>query len=176
MFDFLWQKHSRFLVTIIFLSAIALWSIGLGWGMASALDRPTSVLKSVDPVPSRFQNGEQEYLENCSSCHIAIPPEVMPTESWKQILENPEDHYGQSLKSMIRITQLLIWDYLNAFSRPLPNREPVPLLIDQSRYFKALHPKVKFSQPVTHKTCIQCHPGVAKYDYRSLTQQWQDAP
>jgi hypothetical protein len=99
----------------------------------------------------------------------------MPTETWKQLLENPEDHYGRSLTNLIRITQLLIWDYLSAFSRPLSVNEPVPLLVEQSRYFKALHPKVQFSQPVTTQTCLQCHPGVAQFDYRTLTPEWQDA-
>jgi hypothetical protein len=70
----------------------------------------------------------------------------------------------------------LIWEYVSAFSRPLSINEPAPLLIEQSRYFKALHPKVKFSEPVTTKTCVTCHPGVAQFDYRTLTPEWDNAP
>jgi hypothetical protein len=160
------HKIAKVLSPFILLFAIALWCVGLGWGMAFALD----------PIPSRYENGRDLYIENCSGCHIAIPPEVMPTETWKQLLENPEDHYGRSLTNLIRITQLLIWDYLSAYSRPLTTNEPVPLLIEQSRYFKALHPRVKFSEPVTTDTCVKCHPGVAQFDYRTLTPEWQDAP
>jgi hypothetical protein len=172
------HKTVKALSPLILLFAIALWCVGLGWGIAFALAIPSdsSLLKSVDAMPSRYQTGRDLYLENCSGCHIAIPPEVMPTETWKQLLEKPQDHYGQSLTNLIRITQLLIWDYLNAYSRPLATREPVPLLVEQSRYFKALHPRVKFSEPVTADTCVKCHPGVAQFDYRTLTPEWQDSP
>jgi hypothetical protein len=169
MFDLVRRRKLR-LIGSLFLSLAIAFCITLGLGMSFALG------ESVDPVPSRFQSGQELYLENCSGCHIAIAPEVLPTETWKQLLEKPEDHYGQSLKSLIRISQLLMWEYLQTFSRPLNPGEPVPLLIDQSRYFKALHPKVKFSEPVTHKTCIQCHPGVAQFNYQTLTPEWQDAP
>jgi hypothetical protein len=167
MFD---KKIAKARFPLLVSLIIGLWCISLGWGMAFALG------KSVDSVPSRYQVGLDLYLENCSGCHIAIPPEVLPTETWKQLLEKPEDHYGQSLTNLIRITQLLIWEYVSIFSRPLSTNEPVPLLIEQSRYFKALHPKVKFSEPVTTKTCVTCHPGVAQFDYRTLTPEWDNAP
>jgi Dihaem cytochrome c len=168
MFDRMRTTKIRWSLLVLFV--IGLWSIGLGWGIAFAFD------KSVDSVSSRFQTGKELYIENCSGCHIAIPPEVLPTEAWKQLLEKPEDHYGQGLTNVIRISQLLIWDYLNAYSRPVTPNEAVPLYVGQSRYFKALHPKVKFPEPVTHKTCIACHPGAADFNFRSLTSEWEDAP
>jgi Dihaem cytochrome c len=184
MFDFIRQKlnlNKKAIATrlpLLVLLLISLLCIGLGRGMAFALDTSSlnSAAKVVDTVPSRYQNGLELYLETCSGCHVPIPPEVMPTETWKKLLENPEDHYGQSLTDLIRITQVLIWDYLSAFSRPLTTNEPIPLYAYQSRYFKALHPKVEFSQPVTTETCIRCHPGANKFDYRTLTPEWEDAP
>jgi hypothetical protein len=158
----------------LLLLAIAAWSISIGWGMAVAIANP-ALIKSVDPVPERYQTGQELYLENCSGCHIAIPPEVMPTETWKQLLEKPENHYGQSLTNIDRITQLLIWDYLRTFSRSLTVKEPIPLYIAQSRYFKVLHPKVKLPKTVTHETCVTCHPGASKFDFRTLTPEWEDA-
>lgn len=162
--------------------AIAVWSLVLGWGMAFALNAPSqsqdnaSGLKSIDTPTNRYRVAQELYLENCSTCHLAIPPGVMPTETWKKLLEKPTDHYGQSLNNLIRITQVSIWQYLSAFSRPLSTDEPIPLYVGQSRYFKALHPRVQFPEPPSHKTCISCHPGAKQYDYRSLTPQWENSP
>ncbi len=177
---------------------ILLWCLGLGWGTASALDNPEhlrpitqvpadlSTLKdkkvfipanprSVDPIPTRYQPGFESYLETCSTCHIALPPEVLPLESWQQILRRPEKHYGTSVPNFNRFTQLLIWDYVSNFSRPLPPDSPVPLYAEKSRYFKALHPKVPIPADMTAQTCVACHPNVTQFDFRTLSSEWQEA-
>lgn len=241
-------KLKRSLLTLLLFLVVCCWTIGLGWGMASALEKssqnssisflsaqvttpkstpqskpkPTSKkspqpspkatpsgaskspkptpkpvpsvspsavdppLKSdaiapnqpmsVDPVPTRYQTGLQAYLETCASCHIAIPPEVLPTESWRQILRKPDNHFGVVIPNYNRLTQLLIWDYLSNFSRPLPPDSPLPLYVEKSRYFKALHPRVTMPAEMSAKTCITCHPNVANFNFRTLTPQWNDAP
>jgi hypothetical protein len=70
----------------------------------------------------------------------------------------------------------LIWDYVKTFSRPLSTDEPKPFYVGQSRYFKALHPRVTFTEPITNKNCIVCHPGVKDFDFRSLTPEWENSP
>jgi hypothetical protein len=100
----------------------------------------------------------------------------MPIETWKQLLEKPDKHYGTQLTEMIRLTQLLIWEYLSTFSRPLLPDEPVPFYVEQSRYFKALHPRVELPKPTTTKSCLICHPQAANFDYRTLSPEWEEAP
>ena len=167
------KKGKLFLVLLI-----GLWSLILGWGMAWALEKPTGfdALKSIDPVPTRYQAGYDLYLETCSGCHVPIPPGVLPIETWKQLLEKPDKHYGTQLTEMIRLTQLLIWEYVSTFSRPLLTDEPVPLYVEQSRYFKALHPRVELPKPTTAKSCLICHPQAANFDYRTLIPEWEEAP
>ena len=141
--------------------------------MAVAFDRPTGEMvanKSVDPVTKSYQLGQEFYVEKCSSCHIPIPPEVLPTATWKTILENPEDHYGVKLEPLYGLQRLLIWNYLRDFSRPLNANEAEPQYIARSRYFKALHPQIEFNQPVSVRTCITCHPSAAKFNYRDISQ------
>lgn len=99
----------------------------------------------------------------------------MPTETWRKLLERPQNHYTTSL-DLISLTQILIWDYLRAYSRPLGKDEPLPLYLEQSRYFKALHPRVPLPQPVTHKTCVSCHPNITNFDFRTLTNEWDNSP
>lgn len=130
---------------------------------------------TVDPVASRYQLGEQLYLENCSSCHFAIPPAVFPTETWRNLLQDQE-HYGKQLPLIIGPSLLIMWDYLRTFSRPQAEKEAIPYRVSSSRNFKALHPKVKLSQPANIASCVTCHPGAAAYNFRRLASEWENAP
>ncbi|MEB3310322.1 MAG: hypothetical protein VKJ02_08815 [Snowella sp.] len=130
----------------------------------------------VDAVPTRYEPGFEAYLETCASCHIAIPPEVLPIESWQEILRKPDNHYGTSIPNFNRFTQLLIWDYVSTFSRPSPPDSPRILYVEKSRYFKALHPRVTMPPNMSAKTCVTCHPNVANANFRTLTPEWKDAP
>ena len=174
------RRRSRLTLPLILLT-VMIWSIALGWGMALAINAPTNVAPLVSqaqstPDSNNLRLGKKVYLENCSSCHIPIPPEVLPTETWKQILEKPQRHYGTGLPRMISPLIVLMWDYLRTFSRPLPPEAIVPEYVYQSRYFKALHPRVELPTAASHKTCTSCHLGAKQLDYRSLTPEWENAP
>lgn len=172
---------------ILFLLLLGFWSMALGIGIARAINHNpidtnsvTSVSAAQDfflasSIVERYQTAQQLYIDTCSGCHIPVSPSVLPTESWKKILENPTTHYGESL-DFIRITQVILWEYLATFSRPLSRNEPVPLYISQARYFKALHPRVDLPKPATLKTCIVCHPGAQQYNYQTLSPEWDNAP
>ena len=178
----------------VLLLLLLVWSICLGWGMAIALGasklialgatpNPEIIAQAspattgtVDAVAARYQLGKELYLENCASCHVALPPEVLPTESWRQLLQEPDQHYGQKLPPMIGPSLLIMWDYLRTYSRPFVTEEPVPYRLSDSRFFKALHPRVDLPQPVRPNSCVSCHPGVAQYDYRSLSAEWENSP
>ncbi len=156
------RKTARLLVIL----GIFLCCLGLGWSLAAW---------SLEPIPERFTAGRETYLESCKGCHIAIPPQVMPTETWRKLLEKPQNHYSTSV-DLLSLSQVLIWDYLRAYSRPLYKDEPLPLYLEQSRYFKALHPRVPLPQPLTEKTCANCHLNANSFDFRSLTPQWDNSP
>ena len=96
------------------------------------------------------------------------------SKTWRKLLQEPERHYGKKLPPLVRISQLLIWEYIKTSSRTLAQDEPMPIYMEQSRYFKALHPQVELPNPLTHRSCIICHPGAKKFDYRSLTPEWEN--
>ena len=35
-----------------------------------------------------------EYTQECTSCHLAFPPDLLPAASWWRILDNLTGHYG----------------------------------------------------------------------------------
>lgn len=170
------RKKPSFLILCLIM---LLWCVGLGWGLAGigqASDRnlfDAPEIGTVDPIPSRYTTGQQIYLENCASCHVAIPPAVLPTETWRELLLD-EDHYGVRVDVLPSPQIYILWDYLQVFSRPKANPdETIPYRLEYSPYFRALHPNVDLERPVDIKNCATCHPGAENFDFRSLSSQWQ---
>lgn len=156
-------KRYSFVFTLI----VVIASITIGSRISQVLSYPLAQVN----VPN-YQLGQELYLQNCSSCHIPIPAEVLPTDTWQEILEKPGKHYGTALPRLSSLNTRLIWSYLQTYSRPSLARELKPEFVTQSRYFKALHPQVDLPKPVTHQSCILCHPGAKKLDYISLSSEF----
>ncbi len=194
------RRRSILLLVLLLL----VWSVCLGLGFAQATEprsaaeaiaqstipasNPANVdaankedtanreaIGTVDVVPERFQVGQKLYLENCATCHIGIPPAVMPSQTWRQLIQDSQ-HYGASIQPVGVPEVQILWQYLREYSRPLAEGETTPYRIHQSRIFKALHPRVTFTEKISLTSCISCHPGAGAYDFRRLTAEWQHAP
>jgi hypothetical protein len=116
------------------------------------------------PLPKKYMLAEEVYRERCATCHVALPPEVLPAESWREILSQ-QGHYGVTLPSMGSIERQLLWLYLRDYSRSLKENEDTPYTLGTSRFFRALHPKVALPAPLSTQSCIQCHAGAKTGDF-----------
>ena len=136
----------------------------------------TAAIGTVDIVPPRFQLGQRLYLEACATCHIGIPPQVLPTQTWQQLLQDPQ-HYGVQIKPQQGPALQATWSYVRTYSRDLREQEAVPYRVYQSRYFKVLHPLVEMpTRQLKLTSCATCHPGADRYNFRLLSSEWQNAP
>lgn len=135
----------------------------------------TDAIGTVDVVPERLKLGQDVYRQNCATCHIGLPPAVLPTETWRQLLQDRQ-HYGVELKPIGVPFLQIVWEYLRFASRPQSGEEEIPYRVYQSQFFKALHPRVKLPARTGMANCISCHPGVGEYDFRTLSSEWQNAP
>ena len=179
---------------IVLLLLVLCWSMALGWGLAQATETPQAAAQiaqltpnvenlapaaasigTVDPVPPKYQLGQELYLENCATCHIGLPPAILPTETWRQLLQDRQ-HYGQQIKPLVNPSRLIVWDYLRTFSRVQDQEEETPYRIADSRYFKALHPRVQLPRSLTMASCASCHPASAQFNFRRLTPEWENSP
>ena len=158
---------------------ILLWSLAMGWGLASVTNAQPSAENSasdaigtVDPVPARYKLGQELYLENCATCHNPVSPAVLPTQTWQQVLQDSQ-HYGVKLPPLVDPPRLLVWNYLQNYSRSQAKEEETPYRVEDSRYFKALHPQVKLPRPLEITSCVSCHPSAAEYNFRRLTPEWE---
>jgi len=162
--------------TIGLMVIILAWSLAMGWLLVLATNvqaaTNTSEIGTVDIVPAQYQLGQQLYLENCSNCHIALPPAVFPTETWKNLLQDSQ-HYGVQLKPLVDPPRILVWRYVSTFSRSHLKEEQTPYRFKDSRYFKALHPKVQLPRPVQVGSCVSCHPSATNFNFRRLSPEWK---
>ncbi|MEM9925260.1 MAG: cytochrome C [Cyanobacteria bacterium P01_D01_bin.50] len=156
------------------LLVILIWSLAMGWLLSLETHGhgavPASEIGTVDVVPAEYQLGQKLYLENCSSCHIAIPPSVLPTQTWKNLLQD-EQHYGARLKPLVDPPRILVWRYLSTFSRPHKPEVRTPYRVNKSRFFKALHPQVELQRPVQLGSCVSCHSGASEYNFRTVNDE-----
>ncbi|MFP4008822.1 MAG: cytochrome C [Spirulinaceae cyanobacterium] len=154
------------------IAIVCVWAIALGGGMANVMAQTPPV--TTDPVPEQYQLGQSLYLEHCGSCHIAIPPAVFPTETWRELLENRQQHYGVRLPRIIGPELITMWNYLQVYSRPLGDEEfGIPFRFEGSRYFQALHPDVDFANSTSVDSCITCHSAAAEFNFRQLAPEWE---
>lgn len=189
---------------LVLLLLLLLWSICLGCGLGLAMDvtnnpslsprskgetrgfeaagklsqattiTPGTPEGTVDPVPSRYRLGQEVYRESCGTCHIALPPAVLPDETWRNLLQD-EQHYGERLPTLSGPSALVVWEYIQAFSRPPASGEPIPYRLSESRYFKALHPRVNLPRNIKIASCVTCHPSATQFNFRKLTPEWENS-
>jgi len=127
--------------------------------------------RTVDYVPQRYQTGQRLYLANCATCHIGVPPETLPSEAWRNIIQDAS-HYGTEIRPPLDPSRGLVWSYLRAFSRQKSeSEERVPYRLGRSRYFKALHPDVAFPEGVSLEGCATCHRAAQQFSFRP----WEDS-
>jgi hypothetical protein len=169
------RKRRRSLIVLILL--LLGWSLCLGLGLAQAIEapKPSAVVGTVDVVPDRYKFGQELYLENCATCHIGVPPAVLPTQTWRDLLQDSQ-HYGVEITPLIDPPRRLVWNYLQTFSRQVAVDEKVPYRVFESQYFKVLHPKVELPQKLNLSSCVTCHPGASQFNFRSLTAEWENSP
>ncbi len=133
----------------------------LGMGLAQAVDSPYGM---VDPVDARYETGYNVYIEQCITCHVALPPAVLPVETWLTLITDPA-HYGIVLPTLTQFDQQLMLNYLQTYSRRQPSGTSSPYRLEDSDYFQALHPQVSLPQPLDLRSCVTCHALAGEQNY-----------
>ena len=163
-----------FLLSLCTLTLSILLSALLGTGLARATASPYGM---VDPVDAQQAVGYQVYIEQCATCHVALPAAVLPIQTWQTLVTDPA-HYGVSLAPISRFNQQLMLQYLQTYAR-FSQDDHLPYRLQESPYFQALHPDVDLPQPLNLSSCVSCHPGAAEQDYTgalNLPERSADIP
>ncbi|MDH2919108.1 MAG: diheme cytochrome c [Sideroxydans sp.] len=112
--------------------------------------------------------------EECGSCHIVYPPNLLPAESWRALMGNLNKHFGTDASLDLATQKELRAELENAASSRSEGGRPV-LRITQTRWFQHEHdevsnrtwrnPKVKSAS-----NCGACHTYAAqgKFNERDI--------
>ena len=117
-------------------------------------------------------------LKECGACHLAFSPQMLPARSWKKLMGDLANHFGESA-SLPEATRAEIAAYLAAnagdaalskngryFLRGIDPAE-TPLRITQTPFWQAVHEEVPnayftSAQVKTAANCVACHRTAAK--------------
>ncbi len=103
--------------------------------------------------------------EECSACHMAYPAGFLPERSWRAIMANLTDHFGEDA-SLGDAARTEITNYLVALApKELRNVSSiaVPLRITELRWFRGEHGSRRVAQAQNDprigsiSNCAACH-------------------
>ena len=77
--------------------------VALTLGILGISINAQETLRTVDNEDKRYVDSskavfvqDKVYIEECGACHLAYPPGLLPAESWRDIMEELEDHFGEN--------------------------------------------------------------------------------
>ena len=111
--------------------------------------------------------GEKIYKQECSGCHVAYAPRMLPAPSWQRIMSNLNHHFGTdaSLDSA-DVKQISAWLVQSAGTREAPPEDR----ITRSAWFVRKHDEVpaatwKRASIKSASNCAACHTRADQGDF-----------
>ena len=112
-----------------------------------------------------------KFQQECSTCHIAYAPGLLPAESWRKVMAGLDKHFGSDASLTDRenkeITAFLVNNASNRWSAPT-----APLRISESIWFKRKHDSHEISPAVwknplvkSPANCAACHLQAERGDF-----------
>ncbi len=111
------------------------------------------------------------YTQECGSCHLAFPPNLLPKASWQRVMSSLDKHYGSDA-SLDAATQKQIDTWLQTYGGQgkRAREEPPQDRITRSAWFERKHREVSAAtfKRVAIKSpanCAACHGDAAQGDF-----------
>ena len=112
-----------------------------------------------------------KWQQECSGCHMAFPPGLLPAASWKKMMSGLDKHFGTDASltpaETTEITNFLVKNESNRWSA-----NTAPLRITESAWFKSKHNDREISPAVWRRAsikspanCLACHAGADKGNF-----------
>jgi hypothetical protein len=112
-----------------------------------------------------------KWQQECSSCHIAYPPGLLPAESWRRVMAGLDKHFGTDA-SLTPAESKEVSDFLVRNAGNRWSGAATPLRITETTGFKREHrgdeiPAGAFRRASVKSAanCQACHSGASKGDF-----------
>ncbi|MFN3397703.1 MAG: diheme cytochrome c [Sulfurimicrobium sp.] len=122
-----------------------------------------------------------QWKTECSACHIAYPPSLLPARSWRKMMSGLDRHFGQDASLDVPTAQEITAFLVNNSADHGANKrakkvlgslgpDEVPLRISETAWFVREHDEVspqvwKRSKVGGPANCAACHGGAERGDY-----------
>jgi Dihaem cytochrome c len=108
-----------------------------------------------------------KYAAECSACHIAYPPGMLPAASWQRVMSGLDKHYGTDASlepETVKALSAWLGDHAGSGSAPAEDR------ITQTRWFVREHDEIpaatwKRASIKSASNCAACHQDAAKGNF-----------
>jgi mono/diheme cytochrome c family protein len=111
------------------------------------------------------------YTQECGSCHLAFPPNLLPKISWQRVMKGLDKHYGSDA-SLDVATQNQIDTWLQTYGGQgkRAREEPPQDRITRATWFERKHREVsaatfKRTAIKSPSNCSACHRDAAQGDF-----------
>ncbi len=110
----------------------------------------TYLEKYIPKVNILPQEKSAAYEQSCSACHMLYQPSLLPARSWKKIMENLSNHFGDNAEVEPKVARE-VSEYLqrnaadhvdNMYSKPmmkLLKDDETPMRISDTKFFELTH-------------------------------------
>ena len=106
------------------------------------------------------------WQQECGSCHIAYPPGLLPSASWKKVMSGLDKHFGTNASlsdpDHAAVTEFLVKNASNRWTF-----SAAPLRITEARWYQSRHSELspavfKRASIMSRSNCSACHKDAAK--------------
>ena len=147
-------------------SSLATWTLAFAAGMGmcqwvQADDRQRAA--QVPLLPS--------YKTECTACHVAYPPGMLPASSWQRLVTHLPNHFGTDASlDPAAMKELSTWLSANAATGRRAAESPPEDRITRSAWFRRQHDEVpaatwKRASVKSASNCAACHSGADRGDF-----------
>lgn len=117
----------------------------------------------------RFRLDHARYVEECGSCHVAYPPQLLSAESWRLVLQGLDRHFGTDA-GIDAAAHADIAAYLAANAGAQRKFGATATRITETRWFAREHDEVpvhvwKRPDVKSAANCGACHTQADRGDY-----------
>ncbi|MGM0520060.1 MAG: cytochrome b/b6 domain-containing protein [Campylobacterota bacterium] len=117
------------------------------------------------------------FVKECSSCHILYPPHLLPKKSWKTLMSNLDNHFGDDAWIVPEDNRNILNYLLNNSAQNSTRKESYKILnsignkdiiaITKTTYWKKEHKKIpkevfKHKNVKSKANCKACHSDIEK--------------
>lgn len=112
-----------------------------------------------------------KYKTECSACHLAYPPGLLPAATWQRVMSQLPRHYGTDASlDDATVKELSAWLSANAATDRRLRDAPPEDRISRSAWFIRQHdevPATAWKRPAVKSAsnCAACHTGADQGDF-----------